>query len=193
MHTAQFNEEPIMRNNVITMNSNQPLQAEDAQMAKDTVNIGLSKKTRDGVIELLNIILAHEYVLYTKTLNYHWNVYGMQFHDLHAFFKDQYEKLFEYADDVAERVATLGGRPVSTLKEFLSISTIKEVTSVPTAYDMMQDLLEGHELIIRLLRQGIADTQEKLADAGTNNFLTDLMEKHEKVAWMLRSSVKKAK
>ena len=66
-------------------------------------NIGLSDKEREGVVEILNTLLSDEYVLYTKTRNYHWNVVGPQFNDLHKFFESQYEALNEVIDDVAER------------------------------------------------------------------------------------------
>jgi len=166
---------------------------EEFTMSNDTVNIGINKKNRDGVVEILNNILANEYILYTKTLNYHWNVFGMQFHDLHEFFKDQYEKLFQNTDDVAERVTTLGGRALGTVKEFLNLAQIKESTTIPVAQDMIQNLLQDHEFVIQLLRNGLVEAQEKYSDAGTSNFLTDLMEKHEKLAWMLRVSLKKGK
>ena len=67
-------------------------------------NIGLSAKQRDGVVALLNATLADEYVLYTKTRNYHWNVTGPHFNDLHKFFELQYEALDRKIDEIAEFV-----------------------------------------------------------------------------------------
>ena len=81
-------------------------------------NIGIADDRRDGVLRLLTALLADEYVLYTKTRNYHWNVVGPQFNDLHKFFETQYEALDEVIDDVAERARALGGRAVATLAEF---------------------------------------------------------------------------
>ena len=66
-------------------------------------NIGLSEEQRAGVVKILNTLLSDEYVLYTKTRNYHWNVTGPQFNDLHKFFEEQYTELNEIVDDVAER------------------------------------------------------------------------------------------
>jgi starvation-inducible DNA-binding protein len=71
-------------------------------------NIGLSDIQRQGVIQMLTPLLSDEYVLYTKTHNYHWNVVGPQFNDLHDFFQAQYTALNEVADDVAERIRALG-------------------------------------------------------------------------------------
>lgn len=78
-------------------------------------NIGLADKEREGVVKILNTVLADEYVLYTKTKNYHWNVVGPQFHDLHKFLDAQYAELAEIVDDVAERARSLGGPALGTL------------------------------------------------------------------------------
>lgn len=153
------------------------------------INIGLKPKNNEKVIELLNKLLCDEYTIYTKTLNYHWNVKSAQFHDLHAFFKAQYEAIFDYVDDVAERARSLGGRSFGTLHEFKHGTRLEEKPgTVPSAHTMLKNLLEDHEAIIRLLRTDL-ETCVKLEDMGTNNFLTDLMEKHEKLAWMLRAAV----
>ena len=72
-------------------------------------NIGLLDEQREGAVAILNTLLADEYLLYTKTRNYHWNVVGPQFNDLHKFFEAQYNELNEIVDDVAERSRALGG------------------------------------------------------------------------------------
>src|SRR5467141_5238125 len=89
-------------------------------------NIGLSDSNRDGVVKLLTPLLADEYVLYTRTRNYHWNVVGPQFNDLHKFFEGQYGELNEVIDDVAERARTLGGAATASLTEFRDASRLKE-------------------------------------------------------------------
>ncbi|MGH7152208.1 MAG: Dps family protein, partial [Planctomycetota bacterium] len=89
-------------------------------------NLGLSDSQRSDVVGILTTLLADEYVLYTKTRNYHWNVVGHQFHDLHKFFEEQYEALDEVVDDVAERARSLGGPSAGTLKEFLGATRLKE-------------------------------------------------------------------
>lgn len=89
-------------------------------------NIGLSDEQREGVVGILNTLLADEYVLYTKTRNYHWNVVGPQFNDLHKFFEAQYNALNEIVDDVAERSRALGGSALGTMTEFLKFTRLKE-------------------------------------------------------------------
>ncbi len=154
-------------------------------------NIGLSAKTRKEVGKLLNTLLSDEYLLYTKTLKYHWNVHGMVFHDFHALFKDQYEQLLDIADDVAERARALGEDAFGSMAEFSKHARLKEEPGkIPDAHGMIKQLLADHETIIRNTRHDL-ETCEKLGDMGTNNFLTDLMEKHEKIAWMLRATAQK--
>ncbi len=153
------------------------------------LNIGLSDKTCEQVVEELNSILANEFALYTKSLNFHWNVKGPDFDALHAFFKRIYEQLFDVVDDVAERVRTMGGTTLGSLEQFKERATIKENAqeSKLDQMAMINQLLLDHELVIRQLREAIELIENKLHDKGTGNFLTDIMEKHEKTAWMLRS------
>jgi starvation-inducible DNA-binding protein len=152
------------------------------------LNIGIEAKHREGVVGLLSPLLADEYVLYTKTRNYHWNVVGPQFNDLHKFFQEQYEALDDVVDEVAERVTTLGGRAVGTLAEFVQLTRLKEQPArYPEAREMIADLLADHEAIIRTLRRDLETAAEQHHDVGTNDFLTGLMERHEKMAWMLRA------
>jgi starvation-inducible DNA-binding protein len=151
-------------------------------------NIGLTDKQREGVVKILNTVLADEYVLYTKTRNYHWNVVGPQFHDLHKFFDEQYDELAEIVDDVAERARSVGGPALGTLAEFLQQTRLKEQPEqYPGAREMIANLLADHEAIIRTLRVDLETCADKYHDIGTNDFLTGLMEKHEKMAWMLRA------
>ncbi len=154
---------------------------------KTRLNMGLSGGDREGVGGVVNTLLADEFVLYTKTRNYHWNVVGPQFNDLHKFFDAQYTELNGIVDEVAERVRSLGAPALGTLEEFLKHTRLGERPGQPPAMDMIADLLADHETIIRHLRIDLETSTQKYHDAGTNNFLTDLMERHEKMAWMLRS------
>jgi starvation-inducible DNA-binding protein len=150
--------------------------------------IGLLERSRDAVVELLNAVLADEYLLYTKTRNYHWNVRGPQFSELHRLFEKQYEELEEVVDEVAERARSLGGDALGTMTEFLQRARLKEAPGeYPTARDMLANLLADHEALVRQLRGDLVTCLEQHGDAGTSDFLTGLMERHEKTAWMLRA------
>jgi starvation-inducible DNA-binding protein len=153
-----------------------------------SVNIGIPDDHRQKVVEILNTLLADEFLLYAKSRNYHWNVTGPQFNDLHKFFESLYEALDEVIDDVAERTRALDGRAFGTLEEFRTKARLGEKPgAVPPARDMLASLLADHEAIIRALRADIDTVNDRYRDVGTADFLTGLLEKHEKTAWMLRS------
>jgi starvation-inducible DNA-binding protein len=151
-------------------------------------NIGLSNEQREGVVKILNTLLSDEYLLYTKTRNYHWNVTGPQFNDLHKFFEEQYTELNKIVDDVAERARSVGGWAFGALTEFTQHTRLTEHPGqYPKAREMIANLLADHETIIRQLRTDLETCADTYHDIGTNDFLTGLMEKHEKMAWMLRA------
>jgi starvation-inducible DNA-binding protein len=152
------------------------------------IDIGLSEEQRAGVADILDRTLSDLYVLYTKTRNYHWNVVGMHFRELHKLLEEQYEALEEAIDLVAERSRKLGAPALGTLKEILAHASLKEQPGdYPDAYTMLSNLYSDHEAVIQWLRQSADDCDEKYHDMGTNDFLLGLMQEHEKMAWMLRS------
>jgi len=151
-------------------------------------NIGIKEKDREKVVEILNVLLADEFVLYTKTLNYHWNITGTSFAELHKFLEAQYEEMSGIIDSVAERTKKIGGNALGTLKEFSQQTRLKEFPGqVLEALKMIKGLLSDHEALIVHLRKDLELCDEKYNDKGTCDFLTGLMEQHEKMAWMLRS------
>jgi starvation-inducible DNA-binding protein len=151
-------------------------------------NIDIAPANRAGAVKILNTLLADEYVLYTKTRNYHWNVVSSRFNDLHKFFEAQYDQLGETVDEVAERVRFLGGLAAGSLREFLDLTRLKESPGRHSeAQEMIADLLADHEALIRTLRADLQTVDEKYKDIGTNDFLTGLLQSHEKTAWMLRA------
>ncbi|MBW4439203.1 MAG: DNA starvation/stationary phase protection protein [Pleurocapsa minor GSE-CHR-MK-17-07R] len=155
--------------------------------ADKLLNIGLGDKARKSSIEILTATLANTFVLYTKSRKFHWNVTGMHFKQLHELFEEQYTILEEAMDETAERVRMLGGISIGTTSEMAQHSALKEAPGVnPDAEGMVRELLTDHETVIQALRQGIDKTTEA-GDAGTADFLTGLLESHEKMAWFLRA------
>src|SRR6187200_978399 len=125
-------------------------------MADEKINVGLSDEQRHGVVDTLNTLLADEHVLYVKTRNYHWNVVGPRFNDLHKFFEEQYTLLAEMIDETAENARQFGGVAAGTMKEFLDLSRLSEQPGhLPDENGMLQDLLDDHETVIRALREDI--------------------------------------
>lgn len=155
-----------------------------------SINIGLSEQERQGVVEILNKVLADSYLLIIKTKKYHWDVVGPQFRSLHELWEEQYEALTATIDAVAERVRMLNGYPLGTADGFLKHSSLKEHPGdLPSAEEMVKRLVIDHEQVIRNLRGYVDQTSEEFHDEGTSDFLTGLMEGHEEMAWMLRSFV----
>ena len=152
------------------------------------IDIGLTQENLNGVIKILDRLLADEFVLYTKTRNYHWNVKGMHFQELHKLFQAQYEALDDSIDEIAERVRALGGNASGNLKTYLENTRLQEEDSFEhkDSY-MLQTLLFDHETIIKHLRKEITECNDEHHDVGTGDFLTGLLEGHEKTAWMLRA------
>jgi starvation-inducible DNA-binding protein len=157
--------------------------------ASTNIDIGLAEESLNGVIQILNNALCDEYVLYTKTRNYHWNVVSPHFHDRHEFFQEQYEIIDEIIDEIAERARQLNGKSLGSLKEFLEYNRLKESPAEENLDDMrmISNLLSDHEQIIKILRKNADECEDKYHDMGTNDFLIGIMEKHEKMAWMLRA------
>lgn len=151
-------------------------------------NIEIAANHLKGVALLLNTVLADEYVLYTKTRNAHWNIQGQNFIELHKFFESQYDALDIIIDDVAERVRALGHFALGSLKDFTEITRLSDHNQDFTDQNhIIQTLLDDHEATIRSLRNDVALIAEKHSDVGTADFMTGLMEQHEKMAWMLRA------
>lgn len=151
-------------------------------------NIGLTPTQLKGSASLLQTLLADEYILLVKTKKYHWNVTDKNFRDLHLFLDEQYEQINEMVDEIAERIRQLGQLVAATLDEFTQLARLKEPkkNGIKTQ-EMLKNLLDDHEATIRNLRKDLETCEEKYNDMGTNDFLTGLMQKHEKMAWMLRS------
>jgi len=153
--------------------------------------IGINTENRKAVAVELSKLLADEFVLYTKTRNAHWNVEGPDFHSMHLFFESQYNQLDDVMDSVAERIRTIGHYAPATLKSFLDLTHLTERTANKNdSMTFIKELLEDHESIIEFIRGNIEPFASKYHDYGTSDYITGLMEDHEKLAWMLRSHLK---
>lgn len=156
-------------------------------MAK--MDIGISDLNRKEVAGGLSKLLADTYTLYLKTHNFHWNVEGPMFQTLHIMFMGQYTEMWNALDVIAERIRALGHYAPGSYSEFIKLSSIKESKSVPKANKMIEELILGHEAVIKTTRS-IFDSAEKAKDQTTMDVLTQRLDIHEKTAWMLRSLLK---
>jgi len=152
------------------------------------IDIGMTEQDRLRVAEQLKVLLADTYTLYIQTHNFHWNVSGALFQQLHVLFEQQYNELALAVDEVAERIRTLGVAAPGTYKAFAKLSSIEEVDGVPNANDMIQILLQGNERIIKTCRIALKAAQAA-DDESSSALISDRMRVHEKTAWMLRASL----
>jgi starvation-inducible DNA-binding protein len=150
------------------------------------IDIGISDKDRKKIAEGLSRLLADTYTLYLKTHNFHWNVTGPMFNTLHLMFEQQYNELALAVDAIAERIRALGVPAPGTYKEFAKLSSIPEADGVPAAEDMIRQLVEGQEAVVRTAR-AIFPITDAANDEPTADLLTQRMQTHEKTAWMLRA------
>ncbi|MBM3792863.1 MAG: DNA starvation/stationary phase protection protein [Acidobacteria bacterium] len=151
-------------------------------------NVGLNDKQRAGVVALLMRTLADQYVLYTKTRNYHWNVTGPHFNALHKFFESQYGLIDGRIDEIAEFIRFFGEKAPASLNGFLALTRLDEPKwDDPDAPKMIANLLADHEALISSLREDVDKAAGKYKAADVADFLTGLLEDHLKMAWMLRS------
>jgi starvation-inducible DNA-binding protein len=150
------------------------------------VNIGISEPARKEIAHGLSKLLADTYTLYLKTHNYHWNVTGPMFQTLHLMFETQYNELALAVDLIAERIRAIGHHAPGSYTEFVKLSSVKDAQTNVIAKEMIKDLVESNEAVIRTARE-MYGLVEKAGDQATADVLTTRMETHEKTAWMLRS------
>lgn len=150
------------------------------------LNIGLKENHTKEIAEGLSKLLADSYTLYLKTHNYHWNVTGPMFTTLHAMFEEHYTELATAVDDIAERIRIIGHPAPGSYKQFSKLTSIEEEDGLPSAHNMIGNLLTGHEAVVKTARS-ILPIVDEANDEGTLALLSARIELHEKTAWMLRS------
>lgn len=150
------------------------------------IDIGISTSNRQSVADELKKILADSYTLYLQTHNFHWNVKGPRFRELHLMFEEHYTELAVAVDDIAERIRSLGVAAPGTYKAFAELSSISEVDGVPTAEEMVDILQKSHEQVVKSCRQALKVSQAA-DDESSSALISDRMRIHEKTAWMLRA------
>jgi starvation-inducible DNA-binding protein len=151
-----------------------------------SIDIGINESDRVNIAEGLKRLLADSYTLYLQTHNFHWNVTGPQFRELHLMFEEHYTELATAVDEIAERIRTLDVAAPGTYKAFSELSSVKEIEGVPSAKEMVEILTRGHEQVVKTCREALVPAQ-KAGDESTAALVSDRMRVHEKTAWMLRA------
>ena len=143
----------------------------------------------EPLIQQLKVILGTNFVLYLKAHNYHWNIEGANFPQYHSFLDNFYNSVWSQTDDIAEHIRALDAYVPGSLIRFLELSAIEEATTVPDAHTMFINLKNDNDNYVIQLRAGIV-VAEEFSEPAVSNFLQDLLGKHQKAAWMLRSIIK---
>lgn len=151
------------------------------------INTGLAEDAREHIADELAKLLADTYTLYIKTHGYHWNVSGPMFRSLHLMFEEHYMELRDAVDEIAERMLALGHTAPASYAEFAKLASVTDEPGVPDAMDMVRNLVEAHETVVRTARKVVAAAEEA-GDVATADLATVRIETHEKTAWMLRAT-----
>ena len=132
------------------------------------------------------VAFASTFSFYLKAHNFHWNVTGPQFNTLHTMFMAQYTEQWAALDVIAERIRALGYPAPGTYSEFVKRASIKEVSGVPKAEEMIRHLVKAQEATAKTARK-LFPAVDSANDQPTADVLTQRIDIHEKTAWMLRS------
>jgi starvation-inducible DNA-binding protein len=136
------------------------------------------------IVPLLNTALSNTYCLYLKTQNYHWNVTGSDFAQLHVLFETQYNELSLAVDTLAERIRSLGQKSPGSFKAFLKLATINEAKDNITAKKMVEDLAKSHAQLANDFSKAM---QAHSIDSVTGDLFIQRATYHEKTTWMLKA------
>ena len=146
--------------------------------------LGLDDKKTANTVKELNILLADYHLYYQKLRNFHWNVIGKNFFDLHEKFEELYDDAKLKVDEIAERILTLRYQPISNLSDYLKSSKVKESKSDLSDSQMIKTLLEDHGTILKQLRK-VSEEADKGGDEGTIDLVGGYIRELEKTSWML--------
>jgi starvation-inducible DNA-binding protein len=138
------------------------------------------------VVTELNILLADYHVYYQKLRNFHWNVLGKNFFDLHNRFEEMYDDTKIKIDEVAERIITLKYHPISKLSDYIEISRIKESSPLLSDVEMVATIIEDHKILIVQLSK-VSNRAEIAKDEGTIDLIGAYIRALEKSTWMLNA------
>ncbi len=168
-----------------------------AQTQKDTGNVkakpiklGWSSAETEKITRALNALLANYVIHYQKLRNYHWNVKGSDFFDLHEQFESQYTEALKNIDDIAERIRIFGETPMSILKDYLETSEIKETTGNLSSELMVRELLSDYRILLQYMFSCVEVAAEE-RDSGTEEMVKVFIHQVEKHHWMLSAFLAK--
>ena len=159
---------------------------------KTHAKLGFSSMDTAEMVTTMNHLIANYHVFYQKLRNYHWNVTGPDFFDLHEKFELLYTEAVENIDAIAERIRVFGATPMSTLKEYLEVSEIPETTQTLTAMEMTREVLKDMETLDSFMFE-VVDAAGSVGDAATMDMMNTMVRSLEKEHWMLTAWLNESK
>lgn len=144
--------------------------------------------SQDKVVKNLNMVLADTYAIYLKSQNYHWNVSGKHFYILHKMLETQYTALSDAIDEIAERIKTLNAKAEGSFESFAKLTSISNPIDPAKESDIIPDLLKSHEAIQKTIQNAL-NSAKILSDEATIGLMVERLSYHQKIVWMLRSSI----
>jgi starvation-inducible DNA-binding protein len=153
---------------------------------KQYVKLGFSTEETAEIVEKLNLLLANYHVFYQKLRNFHWNVKGGDFFDLHEKFEELYTASFNDIDEIAERIRIFGQTPYSTMKIYLEKSDITEVGTDLTDEAMVQEVLQDIEILDSFMID-VINVGSEAGDVATVDMVNKMVKAIEKEHWMLKA------
>jgi starvation-inducible DNA-binding protein len=146
--------------------------------------LGFTKLETAGTVDALNKLLANYNVHYQKLRNFHWNVKGRDFFDVHEKFEVQYNAAKVAIDDIAERIRVFGQTPFSTMYEYLNNSDIKEASTELTSLEMVKEIIKDYELLLESMFK-VIEVSIDTGDSGTEDMIKEFVKMTEKNHWMM--------
>ncbi len=151
---------------------------------KAFIRLGYSVKDTDEIVSNMNVLIASYHVHYQKLRNFHWNVTGRDFFDLHEKFEELYNFAKTNIDDLAERIRVFGARPMATLSEYLAASRVTEPVGLIGAAEMVDQVLADFEILLSQM-MNVLETANELGDVSTIDLVNGMVKRTEKYYWML--------
>lgn len=144
---------------------------------------------KNGLIDKLNVLLSDYQIFYQNLRGFHWNIQGKFFFELHAKFEELYIDSATKVDDIAERILTIGGKPLHTFQDYINTSTIAVKSDVSDDETAVKSIVETLEELLKLEKE-IKEDAVNLSDDGTEDLMSDFIDEQEKTLWMYRSWLK---
>lgn len=146
--------------------------------------LGFESKEAVAVVGSLNHLLANYQIHYQKLRNFHWNVEGDDFFELHALFEEEYNDVKVRIDTIAERIRVFGKRPLSTLTSYLSTAEIAESSTELSSEEMVNEIINDYDILLSFLIECYEQAQ-MVGDIVTADIMTQYVKETEKKHWML--------